>query len=484
MEEEIFRERVEKLQKLRSLGMEPYDGPFLISASAASILNDFENFQDKTVSLAGRVVGLRVHGKATFAHLDDGEEKIQVYFRMDTLGEEQYGIVAKLLDLGDILGVKGTVFKTRTGETTIAAQEFRMLSKALRNLPEKWHGLRDIELRYRQRYLDFISNKRSRDLVKLRAKVISLIRKFLEGKGFLEVETPILHPIPGGALARPFITFHNALGVNLYLRIAPELYLKRLIVGGFNKVFELGRCFRNEGISTTHNPEFTMLEVYQAYGDYREMMKLTEELISFLVKEIHGSYKVTLHGEELDFTPPWERMPLDEAFRKFAGVEILSLKDENFRLEFVREHGIKIDKKLTWANVIDEILKKRIEPKIKGPLFLYDYPEVLSPLARNKPHSPEWVERFQPIILGLEMGNAYSELADPLEQKSRFMEQAKEKERGEEEAHPMDEDFVEALEYGMPPTGGLGIGIDRLVMLLGEEDSLREVITFPTLRPK
>jgi lysyl-tRNA synthetase class 2 len=484
MEEEIYQERVEKLKKLRQLGIEPFNGPFLITHSAYEILSDFETFENKSVSVAGRIMALRVHGKATFAHLDDGEAKIQVYFRMDTLGEVAYTVVTKLLDLGDILGVKGTVFKTKTGETTIAVQEYKVLSKALRNLPEKWHGLRDIELRYRQRYLDFIANKRSRDLVKLRARVISLIRKFLESKGFLEVETPILHPIPGGALARPFITFHNALGTNLYLRIAPELYLKRLIVGGFNKVFELGRCFRNEGISTTHNPEFTMLEVYQAYADYRDMMILTEELISFLVKEIHGSYHVHLNGEDLDFTPPWKRMSLNEAFKNYAGVEVESLKDEKFRLEYIREYGIKIDKKLTWANVIDEILKKRVEPQIKGPIFLYNYPKVLSPLARNKLDAPEWVERFQPIIFGLEMGNAYSELADPLEQRARFLEQAKEKEKGEEEAHPMDEDFVEALEYGMPPTGGLGIGIDRLVMLLGEEDSLREVITFPTLRPK
>lgn len=484
MEEEIYQERVEKLKKLRQLGIEPFDGPFLISHSASSILENFETLQDQSVSLAGRVVALRIHGKASFAHLDDGEAKIQIYFRLDNLGEEAYSIITKLLDLGDILGVRGTVFKTKTGEITIAVKEYKFLSKALRNLPEKWHGLRDVELRYRQRYLDFIANKRSRELVKLRAKVVSLIRKFLESRGFLEVETPILHPIPGGALARPFVTFHNALGINLYLRIAPELYLKRLIVGGFNKVFELGRCFRNEGISTTHNPEFTMLEVYQAYADYRDMMCLTEDLISSLVKEVLGSYQVTLKGEDIDFTPPWQRVSLAEAFQKYAGVGIESLKDEKFRLDFIREYGIKIDKKPTWANVIDEILKKRVEPQIKGPVFLCDYPKALSPLARNKPGIPDWVERFQPIILGLEMGNAYSELADPLEQRARFLEQAEEKQKGEEEAHPMDEDFVEALEYGMPPTSGLGIGIDRLVMLLGEEDSLREIITFPTLRPK
>jgi len=484
MEEEIYQERVEKLKKLRQLGIEPFNGPFLISHPASLILENFETLQDQSVSLAGRVVALRVHGKASFAHLDDGEARIQVYFRLDNLGEEAYSVITKLLDLGDILGVKGTVFKTKTGEITIAVKEYKFLSKALRNLPEKWHGLRDVELRYRQRYLDFIANKRSRELVKLRAKVVSLIRRFLEDRGFLEVETPILHPIPGGALARPFVTFHNALGINLYLRIAPELYLKRLVVGGFNKVFELGRCFRNEGISTTHNPEFTMLEVYQAYADYRDMMNLTEDLISFLVKEVFGSYQVSLKGEELDFTPPWKRISLTEAFQDYAGVEIEALKDEKFRLDYIREYGIKVDKSPTWANVIDEILKKRVEPQIKGPIFLCDYPKVLSPLARNKPGAPDWVERFQPIILGLEMGNAYSELADPLEQRARFLEQVEEKRKGEEEAHPMDEDFVEALEYGMPPTSGLGIGIDRLIMLLGGEDSLRETITFPTLRPK
>jgi len=484
MEEEIFQERVEKLKRLRQFGIEPYNGAFSISHSAHEVLSAFEDLEDKEVSLAGRIVALRVHGKATFAHLDDGESRIQAYFRYDTLGEEAYGIVTKLLDLGDILGIKGTVFKTKTGEVTVAVQEYRFLSKALRNLPEKWHGLRDVELRYRQRYLDFISNSRSRELVKLRARIIFLTRRYLEDKGFLEVETPILHPIPGGALARPFVTYHNALGINLYLRIAPELYLKRLIVGGFNKIFELGRCFRNEGISSTHNPEFTMLEVYQAYADYQDMMSLTEGLLSFVVKEIFGSYNIQLKGTDLNFTPPWPRITLSEAFRKHAGVGIEDLKDEGFRVQYLKEQGIKAEKKPTWANVIDEILKKKVEPQLTGPVFLYRFPKILSPLSRNKPGEPDWVERFQPIILGLEMGNAYSELADPLEQRGRFLEQAKEKEKGEEEAHPMDEDFVEALEYGMPPTGGLGIGIDRLVMLLGEEDSLREIITFPTLRPK
>ncbi len=485
MEEEIaFFERRQKLEKLRQLGIDPYNGSFPATHTSAEIIASFAILEGHSVRVAGRLISLRLHGRASFAHLDDGEARIQIYLRSDELGADLYNVWAKLLDIGDILGVEGNVFKTRTGEITIAVTKFTLLSKALRPLPEKWHGLKDVELRYRQRYLDFLANPKTREIVRLRAKLISLVRSFLESRGFLEVETPILQPIGGGALAKPFITFHNALGINLYLRIAPELYLKRLIVAGFNKVFELGRYFRNEGISSTHNPEFTALEIYRAYADYQDMMVLTEEMVAHLAQNIFGAMQVELDGQGVDFTPPWPRLSLRDAFKQYARVDIEQLKDPDFCQKYLKENEIQVEKRICWANGVDEVLKKKIEPQIAGPLFLYDYPLELSPLARSKSGAPGWVERFQPILLGIEIGNAYSELADPIDQRLRFEEQLEARDRGDDEAHPMDEDFVVALEHGMPPTGGLGIGIDRLIMLFAQESSLREIIIFPTLRPK
>jgi lysyl-tRNA synthetase class 2 len=476
-------ERQRKLKKLQELGIEPYNGPYPVTHHAPLIQASFADLEGQSVAVAGRLVAIRVHGKATFAHLDDGEGRIQLYMRADTLAGA-YTTFTDLLDIGDIIGCQGTVFKTRTGEVTLSVQQFTLLTKSLRELPEKWHGLKDVELRYRQRYLDFIANSKARQNIHLRIRMIALVRRFLQERDFMEVDTPILQPIYGGAMARPFVTHHHALNLPLYLRIAPELYLKRMTVGGFNRVYEIGRNFRNEGISSTHNPEFTELEVYQAYADYRDMMQLTEELIAFLAQQIFGSYRIPMAGAEINLEPPWERLSLQQAFRKHAGIEIESLQDLTFAQDYLGQNGIRVEKKLSWGTAVDEILKKRIEPELIGPVFLYDYPTVMSPLAKNKPGDPDWVERFQPILVGIELGNAFSELADPQEQRSRFQKQHQEKEKGDEEAHPMDEDFVTALEYGLPPTGGLGIGLDRLIMLFAQEESLREIITFPTLRPK
>ncbi|MCX5970899.1 MAG: lysine--tRNA ligase [Coprothermobacterota bacterium] len=479
-----LEERAAKLAALRRHGIEPYDGTYSASHNAPQVVEEFVRLEGQEVSLAGRLMAFRLHGKASFAHLDDGEGRIQLYFRQDTLGEEDYSRLTKLVDIGDILGVRGSVFRTHTGEVTVAVQSYTLLSKALRPLPEKWHGLRDTEIRYRQRYLDFIANPKARANIRLRARLLTLLRDFMNERGYLEVDTPILQPVYGGALAKPFVTYHNALATNLYLRIAPELYLKRLIVGGFPKVFEIGRNFRNEGISATHNPEFTALEVYQAFGDYHSMMVLTEEMFAALAQGIFGTTLVTLAGQEVELAPPWQRLSLQDAFRALAGVEMEALRDLTLAKEYLKTHGIQVEKKLSWASIIDEVLKKQIEPQLIGPVFLFDYPTVLSPLARNKPGQSDWVERFQPILVGIEMGNAFSELADPAEQRLRFQRQAEQREGGDEEAHPMDEDFVTALEFGMPPTGGLGIGLDRLIMLFAQEESLREIIAFPTLRPK
>jgi len=479
-----LEERAGKLAALRQQGIEPYDGPYSASHIAPQVVEDFTTLEGQEVSLAGRLVAFRLHGKASFAHLDDGEGRIQLYFRQDALGEEAYSRLTKLVDIGDILGVRGSTFRTHTGEVTVAVKSYTLLSKALRPLPEKWHGLRDTEIRYRQRYLDFIANPKARDNIRLRARIMTLVRDFLSDRGFLEVDTPILQPVYGGALAKPFVTYHNALATNLFLRIAPELYLKRLIVGGFPKVFEICRNFRNEGISATHNPEFTALEVYQAFGDYHSMMTLTEEMFAALAQGVFGTTRVTLAGQEVELAPPWQRLSLQEAFRTMAGVEMEALRDMTLAKEYLKTNGIQVEKRLSWASIIDEVLKKKIEPQLVGPVFLFDYPTVLSPLARNKPGQSDWVERFQPILVGIEMGNAFSELADPTEQRLRFQRQVEQRDGGDEEAHPMDEDFVTALEFGMPPTGGLGIGLDRLIMLFAQEDSLREIIAFPTLRPK
>jgi lysyl-tRNA synthetase class 2 len=443
------------------------------------------NPEDVEVSVAGRLITLRPMGKALFAHLQDATGKLQIYLRQDILGDASFKDFEEIVDPGDLLGVRGRLFRTSTGELTVEVKEWSLLAKSLHPLPEKWHGLKDVEVRYRQRYLDLIANEHARRVFFLRSRLIGEIRRFLDAKGFLEVETPILQPIASGANAKPFITYHNYLEQNLYLRIAPELYLKRLIVGGINRVYELGKNFRNEGVDTTHNPEFTMLEFYCAYWDYRDLMVFTEELFSYLLNQLVGGLKITYQGKELDFTPPFKR------YRYFELLEEKTGKDKDFFLRDVeglrrlaKEVGVPKAETLTHAKLIDKVFDLLVEDELWGPCFVIDFPKLLSPLAKTHREDPDLVERFELFVAGKEIANAYTELNDPVEQKERFLEQLKEKEMGDEEAMSMDEDFIKALEYGMPPTAGEGIGIDRLVMLLADVDSIREVILFPALRQK
>jgi lysyl-tRNA synthetase class 2 len=443
------------------------------------------NPEDVEVSVAGRVITLRPMGKALFAHLQDATGKLQIYLRQDIVGEVSFKDFEEIVDPGDLLGVRGKLFRTNTGELTVEVKEWVLLAKSLHPLPEKWHGLKDVEVRYRQRYLDLIANEHARKVFFLRSRLISEIRRFLDSKGFLEVETPILQPIASGANAKPFITYHNYLEQNLYLRIAPELYLKRLIVGGINRVYELGKNFRNEGVDTTHNPEFTMLEFYCAYWDYKDLMVFTEELLSYLLNQLVGGLKITYQGKVLDFTPPFKR------YRYFELLEEKTGEDKDFFLrdieglrKLAKEVGVPKAETLTHAKLIDKVFDLLVEDELWGPCFVIDFPKLLSPLAKSHREDPDLVERFELFVAGKEIANAYTELNDPVEQKERFLEQLKEKEMGDEEAMAMDEDFIRALEYGMPPTAGEGIGIDRLVMLLADVDSIREVILFPALRQK
>jgi lysyl-tRNA synthetase class 2 len=443
------------------------------------------NPEDVEVSVAGRLITLRPMGKALFAHLQDATGKLQIYLRQDIVGETSFKDFEEIVDPGDILGVRGRLFRTNTGELTVEVKEWVLLAKSLHPLPEKWHGLKDVEVRYRQRYLDLIANEHARKVFFLRSRLIGELRRFLDAKGFLEVETPILQPIASGANAKPFITYHNYLEQNLYLRIAPELYLKRLIVGGINRVYELGKNFRNEGVDTTHNPEFTMLEFYCAYWDYRDLMVFTEELFSYLLNQLVGGLKITYQGKELDFTPPFKR------YRYFELLEEKTGKDKDFFLKNIeglrrlaKEVGVPKAETLTHAKLIDKVFDLLVEDELWGPCFVIDFPKLLSPLAKTHREDTDLVERFELFVAGKEIANAYTELNDPVEQKERFLEQLKEKEMGDEEAMSMDEDFIRALEYGMPPTAGEGIGIDRLVMLLADVDSIREVILFPALRQK
>ncbi len=439
------------------------------------------NFEE--VSLAGRLITLRSMGKAIFGHLQDATGRIQIYLKKDIVGEESFKEFEELVDTGDILGVRGKLFRTNTGELTVEVESFQILSKSLHPMPEKWHGIKDVEVRYRQRYLDLIANEEARRIFLLRSKVIKELRNFLDKEGFLEVETPILQHIASGANAKPFITYHNYLEQNLYLRIAPELYLKRLIVGGFNKVYELGKNFRNEGVDTTHNPEFTMVEFYTAYWDYKDLMDFTERLLSHVLLSTVGSLKLTYGGRELDFTSPYKR------YRYFELLEEKTGKDKDFFLrdleglrKLAKEIGVPKAETLTHAKLIDKVFDLLVEDELWGPCFVLDFPKMLSPLAKSHREDPDLVERFELFVAGKELANAYTELNDPFEQRERFLQQLREKEMGDEEAMQMDEDFITALEYGMPPTAGEGIGIDRLVMILANVDSIREVILFPALR--
>ena len=483
-EHDLIRQRRLKLEDLRARSGDPFAVTrFDRTHLAAEVTAGCCELEGQRVRIAGRLMSLRAHGKASFGDLADISDTIQVYFKLDTLGEERYRLLDDV-DIGDFLGVEGTVFTTRTGQITVAAERFQVLAKSLRPLPAKWHGLRDIELRYRQRYVDLIVSPEVRRVFVVRSQVIREIRHFLDYRGFLEVETPMMQPIPGGAAAKPFVTHHNALDIDLYLRIAPELYLKRLLVGGFEKVYEINRNFRNEGVSTKHNPEFTMLEAYQAYADYNDMMNLVEHLVEHVCGEVLGETSLTYQGQAVDLKPPWRRISLLDAIAEYAGVDPGRLLAEESAREACRELGLPTGEGLHLSTLVNNIFESRVEPHLIQPTFVVDYPTAISPLAKRKPDNPDLVERFEPFVVGQDLGNAFSELNDPIDQRRRFEEQVRERAAGDEEAHPMDDDYVRALEYGMPPAGGLGIGIDRLVMLLTDSASIRDVILFPHMRPE
>jgi len=485
---ELIEQRLKKLGELRASGTDPYNGKFNPEAHAEDLKSahrdatkEYLETEAVYTSVAGRIVAMRDFGKASFAHIQDATGKVQIYLKKDVLNE-QYALVKKL-DIGDIVGVSGRVFRTRTEELTVQVENIVLLSKSLRPLPEKWHGLKDVEIRYRQRYVDLIVNPEVKDVFAKRSSIIKATRDFLEEKGFIEVETPMMHQIPGGAAARPFNTHHNALDIDLYLRVAPELYLKRLLVGGYEKVFELNKNFRNEGISTKHNPEFTMLEFYMAYKDYTFLMSFTEEFFAYVANKVLGTLKVPYGDTVIDLTPPWPRIPMLEALEQ-KGVPAEVTADPERARDWARSKKLDIPDGASYGKVLDEIFKEFVEPELIQPAFITDYPVELSPLAKRKPENPELVERFELFIAAREIANAFSELNDPIDQKKRFLKQVEAKQKGDEEAHWMDEDFVRALEYGMPPAAGEGIGIDRLVMLLTGSQSIRDVILFPQLKPE
>jgi lysyl-tRNA synthetase class 2 len=479
--------RLQRLHTLRELGINPYPDRVKRTHTISEILQHFDEWQgpEGSFTITGRIRLMREMGKVAFMKIEDGTGSIQAYFRINDIGEHAYHML-KLLDLGDFVQVSGYLFLTRTGERTLHVTDFRILSKGLRPLPEKFHGLEDKETRQRKRYLDLIANgDEVKNIFVIRSRTITAMRRYLDNLGFLEVETPILQPLYGGATARPFITHHNTLDRNFYLRIAVELYLKRLIVGGFEKVYEIGRVFRNEGIDRTHNPEFTMMECYQAYADYEDIMTLVEEMIHFIAIEVKGTPRITYQGHEIDLTPPWPRIPLLDAIAEFTGIDVNLFPDKESLAAEMRAKGYEADPKLGRGRLIDDlkgaIFRKDI-PLLRQAIFLTDYPRDISPLAKDHGEVPGLVERFQPFIGGLEIGNAFTELNDPIDQRKRFEDQMRQREQGDDEAQVLDEDFLEALEVGMPPTGGLGIGVDRLAMLMADQESIRDVILFPAMR--
>jgi lysyl-tRNA synthetase class 2 len=491
--DEFYRQRRAKLARLRGRGIDPYPPRYRRTHTAAEALRAFQAWEEAgaanpapDVRVAGRITAMRDMGGATFVDLRDGSGKLQAHLRRDALGDEAYEGLRDL-DLGDFLGVAGALFRTRSGELTVDVQELVLLAKALLPPPEKWHGLADVETRYRQRYLDLMANEEVRDLFTLRTRAVSAIRRFMDGRGFLEVETPILQPKAGGAAARPFVTNYEALDRDFYLRIATELHLKRLIVGGFDRVYEMGRVFRNEGLSTRHNPEFTLLESYEAYADYNAVAAMVEEMVSQVAQELLGTTRIPNPpeaGGEIDLSPPWRRLTVVEGLRQYAGLDLEAHWEEAALRAAVEKMGIEVPPGVGWAKLVDEVLATCVEPRLIEPAFLMDYPAALSPLAKKKPEDPRFVERFEPFVAGIELGNAYTELNDPLEQQERFREQARRRAAGDEEAERGDEDFLRALEHGMPPTGGLGLGIDRLVMVLTGQRAIRQVILFPQLRTR
>jgi len=484
---ELIQQRFKKLAEISAMGHKPYAGRFDVSTSSQALLDTYgqstkEELEQKKVevTIAGRIMAMRRFGKAGFGHIQDGSGRIQVYFQKNTLGEDQYALFKKL-DIGDFIGMKGFLFRTKTNELTIDMEGFTLLSKSLRPLPEKWHGLTDVEIRYRQRYVDLIVNPEVKNVFLLRTKIVQAIRSFLNTRGYIEVETPMMQSVPGGATARPFKTHHNALDMDLFLRIAPELYLKRLLVGGFEKVYEINRNFRNEGISTRHNPEFTMLEFYTAYADYRDLMTMTEQMISSVAMEVLGRTDVESEGHRIDLSPPWKRITYLDSLLE-AGVPREVLADGAQARAYAKKLGANLTGGEPLGKVLNEIFESLVEPKLIQPTFITDYPTDISPLSKKLDENPDYVERFELFVVGRELANAFSELNDPVDQKERFLKQVSEGEAGDEEAHKMDEDFIRALEYGMPPAAGEGIGIDRLVMLLTGSNSIRDVILFPQMK--
>ena len=481
---EILRVRREKLDELQKAGRDPFrETKFDRSAWSDEIKDGYERFEDQTVSVAGRIMSKRGMGKAIFCHIKDDHGQIQLYVRSDAVSEQEFADFRKY-DIGDIIGVTGYVFKTKTGEISVHVQSLKLLSKSLRPLPEKFHGMTNVELKYRQRYVDLIMSDESRRNFVIRSKFVSYVRRFLEARGFMEVETPVLNTISGGATARPFITHHNTLDMDMYLRIATELPLKRLIVGGIERVYELGRIFRNEGMDTRHNPEFTTVELYQAYTDYHGMMDLFEELLSGAAMEILGTYELDWMGEHISLAPGWPRLTMADAVKQYVGIDFMAINGDEEAVAAARAAGVDMDgKEPTWGHALYECYDQLVEDKIVQPTFITDHPVDVSPLAKRSPRDPRLTERFELFICRSEMGNAFSELNDPIDQKQRFLKQVELRAKGDDEAGMMDNDFINALEYGMPPTGGLGIGIDRCVMLLTGCDSIRDVILFPTMKP-
>ncbi len=480
---QLMKVRRDKLAELQAEGENPFDvTTYNQEYHTSDIIENFDEMDGKIVSIAGRLMSKRVMGKASFFDLRDRKGKVQLYVTRDDMGEEVYKKF-KRLDIGDLVGVTGEVFKTHMGEISVRTNGYTLLSKSLLPLPEKFHGLRDTDLRYRQRYVDLIVNPDVKRAFEIRSKVITAIRNYLDTRGYMEVDTPILNTIPGGAAARPFITHHNTLDIDMYMRIAPELYLKRLIVGGFERVYEMGRQFRNEGMDVKHNPEFTTMEVYEAYTDYEGMMNLTEDLISTVAQEVLGTTKITYQGTDIDLAPGWARMTMMESIKKFAGIDFTETTTDAEAEALAKSVGIEVEKGMTRGEIINLAFEEKVEDNLVQPTFIYEYPVEVSPLAKRYKDNPAFTERFEVFILGCEYGNAFSELNDPIDQKERFMKQVEKREKGDEEANMMDEDFVTALEYGMPPTGGLGIGIDRLIMLLTDSASIRDVLLFPTMKP-
>jgi lysyl-tRNA synthetase class 2 len=480
---DFLQARRDKLDKLVARGIDPWGRAYRRTHALGQVTAECATLAGKRVAVAGRVAGRRHHGKTAFCDLEDASGQLQIYLRRDRLGAEKYADL-ELLDLGDHLGVSGEVFKTRSGEVTVEAEDWVFLGKTLRPPPEKYHGLANVESRYRQRYLDLMANRRARDILRVRSLVIRALRDILDDRGYLEMDTPTMSTVVGGASARPFITHHNALDISLYLRIATELYLKRLVVGGFDRVYEIGRVFRNEGVSSRHNPEYTLLEFYEAYSDYEDLMAFTEQLIPEVARRAIGTTALTYQGNAIDLTPPWLRLRLREAFCRYTGTDFLGMTETEQVRGSAVALGVELPVDASRGQVLDALLDRFVQPQLVQPTFLLDYPVELSPLAKRRRDDPSLTYRFEAFIGGIEVANAFSELNDPVDQRERFLAQAAERDRGDEEAHMMDDDYIVALEHGLPPTAGEGIGVDRLVMVLTDSPSIREVIPFPLLRPR